>query len=530
MMARTPHPIAAPLLALLLCVGLAFPAAAQTAYPAAERSLSDDEKLAQLLMIGFYGKEPNDDLKRMLAEWHVGGVALYKQNLESPEQAARLNGAIQELAAGGVAPFIALDQEGGTVRRLRAGVPDLPGAMAYGAARSPELARRAGFLLGRSLRALGFTMNFAPVLDVLTNPANTVLGARAFGSDAAQVARLGSAFVEGELESGIVPVAKHFPGSGGTAGDSHFGLPSFAGSAEELRRTELVPFRAAIRAGLPAVMTAHIALPKIAESPELPATLSHRVLTEVLRGELQFQGLVITDELQMRGIAREAPIGEVAVDALLAGADMILVVWDHKDREAIFEAMKAAYASGRLPHEVVERSLRRILAVKARLAKQPPATASSATENDPLTTALAEQSMTVVHAGRRALAEPVVFLGADGPLQARFASAARIATPTRVDDAVVAAALGTCRGAKTLVAAVVTENEHQLLLRLARARPDLRIVAISLGSPQLIAGLPRGVTLLYAYGDTPASQRAAAAVLLDRHRAPGRLPVVLPEP
>jgi beta-N-acetylhexosaminidase len=522
--------LAVPLFALSLCIGSAFPPVIAATPPAApEVCLTDDEKLAQLLMIGFYGKEPNDDLRRMLAEWHVGGVALYRQNLESPEQAARLNAAIQKLGAGGVAPFIAVDQEGGTVRRLRAGVPELPGAMAFGAARSPQLARQAGLLLGRSMRALGFTMNFAPVLDVLTNRENTVLGARAFGSDPALVARLGEAFMEGELESGIVPVAKHFPGVGGTAGDSHFGLPTLGSSAEELRRTELVPFRAAIRAGLPALMTAHIALPEIAESADLPATLSHRILTGILRDELRFQGLVITDELQMQGISRKAPIGQVAVDALLAGADMILVVWDHQDREEIFASLKAAYASGRLPHAVVERALERILAVKAQLANQPPATASTAEENEALTTAIAEQSMTLLHADRRPPGGPIVFFGADGPLQARFGDATRIVVPPRVDDPTFAAALETCRRAKTLVAAVGTENEHQFLLRLSRARPDLRIVAISLGSPQLIAGLPPRTVLLYAYGDSPASQRAAAAVLLDGHRSPGRLPVARQE-
>jgi beta-N-acetylhexosaminidase len=141
-----------------------------------------DDKLAQLLFVGFEGTRVTAGLRRLVREWHVGGVILYAQNIDSPEQVAQLNGDIRQLAAGGVAPFIAVDQEGGSVRRLEAGVPQLPGVMALGATRSPALAGETGELLGRSLGALGFTMNFAPVLDVLSNPANTALGTRAFSA------------------------------------------------------------------------------------------------------------------------------------------------------------------------------------------------------------------------------------------------------------------------------------------------------------------------------------------------------------
>lgn len=493
---------------------------------AAVRSPAAGQELAQLLLVGFDGPRVSPDLRRLVEEWHVGGVVLYAPNVESPEQVAALNAEINRLAGAGVTPFIAVDQEGGSVRRLHAGVPELPGAMAFGAARSRELAREAGEQLAHSLRALGFTMNFAPVLDVLSNPANTALGTRAFSSDPRLVASLGTAFIEGELGGGVIPVAKHFPGQGGTSGDSHYQLPILDVSRAELEARELVPFRAAIRAGVPAILTAHIAMPRVAESPDVPATLSHRLLTDVLRKEMGFQGLVITDELQMRAVQGRRKIGDVAVDALIAGADMLMVVWDHHDREEIYTALQDAYASGKLPHAVVKRALRHVLAAKAALAREPAATSPSEGKQAELVDRIARQAVTAdAPNGFPLPAEGVAFVGADGPLRKRFATAPWIPAPPRVDDEVVRHAVRALGGATTVIAAVATENDRALVVRLVQTLPALRLFVVCLGSPQLLAGVRSPVAIIYSYSDLPAFQTAAAAVLLDGRTAPGILPI-----
>ena len=514
------------LLATALLVG---PISGEPIWLSSDTRRSVDAKLGQLLLVGFDGPRVSPDLRRLVSEWHVGGVVLYAPNVESPEQVALLNLEIRQLAGRGAPPFIAVDQEGGSVRRLHSGVPELPGAMAFGAARSPALAQEAGTELARSLRALGFTMNFAPVLDVLSNPANTAFGTRAFSSDPQLVASLGSAVIEGELRGGVIPVAKHFPGQGGTSGDSHYSLPLLDATRAELDAREFVPFRAAIAAGVPAILTAHIAVPRVAEGPDLPATLSHRLLTGILRKDLRFRGLVITDELQMRAVQGRRKIGDVAVDALIAGADMLMIVWDHQDREEIYATLKAAYASGRLPHVVVERALRHVLAAKKKLTRLPTSAPPSPEEQARLIERLARQAMTVdAPSGFHLPAEGVAFVGADGPLRQRFPASPWIPTPPRVDDEVVQRATRASAGAKTIIAAVATDNDRALTVRLHRELPALHLIAICLGSPRLLAGIHGPEAIIYAYSDLPAFQDAAAGVLLDGRTAPGILPVPSP--
>jgi beta-N-acetylhexosaminidase len=493
--------------------------------------LSSPDKLGQLMFVGFEGTSVTPDLRHLVADWHVGGIVLYAQNIESPEQVARLNHDIRGLAKGGAMPFIAIDQEGGSVRRLFTGVPQLPGAMALGATRSRDLTLKAGDLLGRSLRGLGFTMNFAPVLDVLSNPDNTALGTRAFSSDPELVASLGGAFIQGELTSGIIPVAKHFPGQGGTAGDSHYFLPTLGATREELDRREFIPFRAGIAAGVPAIMTAHIALPLVAETRDTPATLSHRVLTDILRHALAFDGLVITDELQMRAVQGHRKIGDVAVDALIAGSDMVMIVWDHHDREEIYTALKDAYASGKLPVAVVDRALRHIRDAKRHSARAVTRRTPSLGEQVRLVERIAEEALTApsgeTAAGLQS-AKGVVFIGADGPLRQRFLSAPWISTPARVDDVIVQNALKTASSARVIVAAIASENDRRLLVELRRSLSNVHLVVICMGSPYLLAGIGNPQTVVYTYSDLPPFQIVAGRVLLDGKVAHGRLPIPSP--
>jgi beta-N-acetylhexosaminidase len=221
-----------------------------------------------------------------------------------------------------VPPFIAVDQEGGRVQRLRAPVLQLPPMRALGQIDDPALTERAAFLLGSQLGALGFNFDFAPVLDVDSHPDSPVIGDRSFGADPARVARHGIAFARGLARAGLASCGKHFPGHGDTALDSHFALPRVSHARERLERVELAPFRAA-QAELSAIMTAHIVLDAV--DAERPATLSPQVITGLLRGELGFDGIIVSDDLEMKAIADHYGVADAACEAVAAGCDLLLI-------------------------------------------------------------------------------------------------------------------------------------------------------------------------------------------------------------
>ena len=277
----------------------------------------------QLIIAGYEPTEPPAEILEALAGDALGGVILFKRNLEGLSM-AQIAGQVKLLveASVGEAPFVAIDQEGGRVQRLGPPVLQLPPMLRLGEHDDPELTRRAARALGRQLDALGFNVDFAPVLDVNTNPENQVIGDRSFGADPERVARHGIAFAAGLADAGLLACGKHFPGHGDTVEDSHFELPSLAHEMERLRAIELVPFRAA--AGhVGSVMTAHIVFRAL--DPARPATLSHRVITGLLRDELGYDGLIVSDDLEMKAIADHFPIGVAAVQAVRAGCDLLLV-------------------------------------------------------------------------------------------------------------------------------------------------------------------------------------------------------------
>ncbi|HET6344376.1 MAG TPA: glycoside hydrolase family 3 N-terminal domain-containing protein, partial [Myxococcota bacterium] len=238
-------------------------------------AMSPEEKVGQLLMVGFAGTQVNSQISHWVRDRHVGGVALFSRNIVDLAQTARFTRALTTLAGDGIPIFLALDQEGGNVVRVKDGAMLLPGNMALGATREPTLAYVAGQALAIDLRLLGFNMNLAPVLDVNSNPQNPVIGIRSYGERPDLVGYMGEWYVRGQQEMGVVAVAKHFPGHGDTQTDSHFAMPSIDADLGRLEEVELYPFKESIKAGLDAIMTAHIALPRLAEGIDLPATLSH---------------------------------------------------------------------------------------------------------------------------------------------------------------------------------------------------------------------------------------------------------------
>ncbi|HLV20655.1 MAG TPA: beta-N-acetylhexosaminidase [Polyangiaceae bacterium] len=277
----------------------------------------------QLLVCGFDGHDLPAPLAAALERGERGGVILFSRNVADSEQVTRLCKRVAERCPAELPPFIAVDQEGGRVARLGAPVVQLPPMRVLGATADPELCRRAGAILGTQLRALGFNLDFAPVLDVDTNPKNPVIGDRAFGSDPDVVARLGTAFADGLQGAGVLACGKHFPGHGDTAQDSHFDLPFVAHDKPRLDAVELPPFRAASLRKVASLMTAHVVYTAL--DPGIPATLSHKIATRLLRGELGFEGVLFSDDLEMRALSDRFDIERSAVAAVGAGCDALLV-------------------------------------------------------------------------------------------------------------------------------------------------------------------------------------------------------------
>ncbi|MGC6486875.1 MAG: glycoside hydrolase family 3 protein, partial [Planctomycetota bacterium] len=324
-------------------------------------SLSLEQKAGQLFVSWSLSRPSggnHEQLMRWVEEVGLGGVIL---SLGEVGDAAALIPQLQAKAA--VPLLLAGDFEGGVWFRLR-GATELGNQMLVGATGDAALAEAMGRVTGEEAKALGFHWVFAPVLDVNSNPANPIINVRSFGEDPALVSRLGTAFARGVRSAGLISCGKHFPGHGDVASDSHLELPTVPGDAARLRRVELRPFEDAARDGLESVMTGHLAVPGLGEAEDVPATLSRRILHDVLREELGFQGLVVTDALDMGGVKNKLSPGEVAVRALLAGADVLLMPPDPlAARQAVVDAVK----SGRVPMARLDDAVERILAMKARV-------------------------------------------------------------------------------------------------------------------------------------------------------------------
>ena len=317
--------------------------------------------VGQLLMVGFHGTELSPALIEWLQEYQPGGVILFSRNLVDPEQIARLTNALQEQAP--ITPLlIAIDQEGGRISRLPPGFTVFPAASTVAAHQASEVAYGAAEVTAKELRAVGINMNMAPVLDVNSNPANPIIGNRAYGEHPEQVCRFGVAVMNGLLDNGVIPCGKHFPGHGDTLTDSHKGLPVVNADRTRLENVELEPFRYAVQRGLPTVMTAHVHYPALDSA--MPATLSRPILTDLLRHELGFEGMTLTDDMEMRAILDHGTIGEASVRAVQAGADMLLICHQRERQTEAVLAIERALDRGALSLETLTARVDRIRALK----------------------------------------------------------------------------------------------------------------------------------------------------------------------
>ncbi len=508
------------------------------------------EKIGQRLMTGFRGTEMTEEFRQVVKTHKIGNVILFQDNVGDREQLKQLCREIQELIRQetGHSAFIAIDQEGGIVTRLKEDAVNVPGAMALGATGDPENAYRAGLLIGREMRALGPNFNFAPTVDVNSNHKNPVIGVRSYGDDPYSVARFAARSVQGLLEGGTMCTAKHFPGHGDTELDSHLALPCVDKPLEDLEKMELIPFQAAIEAGVSAVMTAHILFPQIEPDP-IPATMSRRIMQGLLREKLGFQGIIVSDCMEMAAIASHYGISEGTLAAFKAGVDLVEIT--HHPllcADAAVRILEAAEA-GELDMEEMDASVNRILEAKKRWI-------DNAEPCDFDFDAAAEESRLLMEQTITEVCRPATPVRLSPNPLCIGCAPYRVSLVGNVDQnrgnpfgVHMSEELGgTCadmeRNPSTdeIAALVARAKQHgcavvgtfnavvhpgQLALLQALADADIPTVAVALRTPYDLRELPETVWGIAAYEYSCESIRAVAKVLLGQLTPTGKLPVQL---
>ncbi|GHD68650.1 beta-N-acetylhexosaminidase [Jeongeupia chitinilytica] len=502
------------------------------------------QQIGQLLMAGFDGFVPSQGIERLIRARGIGGVILFRRNVESPVQVAALCRRLQQINAevSEVPLLIGIDQEGGMVMRIEDGMTPLPSALAYQAAGSVDDCRELTRIGNAELAALGININFAPVLDVNNNPANPVIGVRAFGEDVDTVCRYGLAALDGIRAAGLAATVKHFPGHGDTDTDSHLGVPRVGHDRARLDAVELAPFRAAIAAGVDAVMSSHVAFPAVESDPDLPSTRSHSVLTGLLRAQLGFDGVVITDCLEMDAIAK-GPGGTVggAVDAFRAGADVLIISHREDRQQGFLDAMHAAVDAGDIDPARIGASVARILALKRRLPDWRTLPA------DPVPALRGESGLALARqVQKRAVRrhgsgidprKPVLLLTFEvrtrteidevalgkaalvrdtlaTPLQAAGVRVEELALPLAPDAAEAAAALALVAGAAQIVCVSYNAVLQPAQRALIAALPPDRLWLVAGRLPYDVDLVPHAAGRLAAFGNRPAMLVAIAEALL----------------
>ena len=546
------------------------------------KKMSPEEKVGQIIQIGINARFINQDsdffqdLKRHVTENKIGGIILFGAPMY---ETVHLVNRMQENAKTPL--LIALDAETGIGMRF-IDAANFPWNMAVAATGNPEYARKMGVITGREAKAMGIMQVYAPVLDVNNNADNPVINVRSYGEDPETVARFGVAFIEGVQSQGVIATAKHFPGHGDTDVDSHRGLPIINVSRERLDKLELVPFRKAIEAGVASIMVAHIGLPQIdpteikplkdairvdtdeevlTEKATLPATLSPKIQTEILRKELGFKGLIVSDAMSMSGLTLYVSQEEAGVQAFLAGADLLE---KPADVDAMIRGLREAVKSGRIPEARLDESVRKVLAWKYELGlfkqKITPIDDIDKIVSNKETLALAQEiankAVTLVRNDENLIpldkTKRAFVLGISNGFDGELTSAALTrflrengvkfssvvlqdnSSPDQIAkareaankaDVVIAALFGRVRsGAKNSVG--LPDSGVNILRELLSN--NKKVVGISFGNPYILGSFPDLKTYVVAYGDMTSLQRASARSILGMMDITGTLPISLP--
>lgn len=518
-----------------------------------------EEKIGQVLVIGFQGTELNAPAREMIEQYHIGGVILYARNLHSPLQVAALTSGLQQTAMNSGQPglLISIDQEGGHVTRLteKLGFTEFPGAMALAATGDVKNARWVAQALAVEMKAVGINVNLAPVLDVNNNPANPIIGIRSFGSDPHRVAEFGVAYLEGLQSEGLLAFGKHFPGHGDTGLDSHIALPLVPHDRDRLEAVEFVPFQAAMQHNIAGIMSAHITFPAVDPTPGLPATLSAHVLTGLLRDEMDYDGLLITDALEMGALSEnDYPAPRAAALALQAGADLLLFTYSNDQPQTAHALIMDWVQNGQIPESRLDQAVRRILQAKRDFNLLTPtlvdvealATQVNTEEHHALSRAIAIQSITLVRDEAHLLpiepesplliVEPPLARGLGRALhtsaiegntatEVAFIEVGENPTGTEIQSVLTGARDG--HGITIVAVNAVAQHPQQVALVQALLDAGYPTIVVAIHSPYDLLAFPAAPTCLASYGFNPPAQQALVAVFTGQASPQGQLPVEL---
>lgn len=526
-----------------------------------------EEKVGQMLMPDFRNwnsknvTEMNDDIAKLVKDYHLGGVILFRENTVTAEQTTKLVSAYQE-AADRYGLLISIDQEGGIVTRLQTGT-NFPGNMALGATRSEAVAEKVGKAIGEELNALGINMNFGPVLDTNVNPDNPVIGVRSFGEDPKLVASLGNAYIKGLHETGTASTAKHFPGHGDTAVDSHLGLPSVPHDIDRLKKVELYPFQQAMNGGIDAVMTAHVTFPKVDDTKviskkdgteiSLPATLSYKVLTGLMREDMGFKGVIVTDAMNMGAIVEHFGPVDAAIRAVKAGADILLMpVGIEQVANGLYDAVNSGDISTKRINQSVERILTLKLnrgVVKAEVEKSLDQKIANAVkvvgsaEHKQVEQEAATKSITLVknnailplHAAKE---EQIAVVGYSGynveSLVAEVKKHHDNVTYINTSTKLTSAQLDQIKDAKYIIVGTYTSSvggrapsASQMVMTNQLIETGKPVVAVGIRNPYDVMSYPTVGAYLVQYSFNPASFAASVNTIFGENNPTGKLPVTI---
>jgi beta-N-acetylhexosaminidase len=531
------------------------------------KHMTMEEKVGQMLMPDFRtwkGQNVtvmNNEIAKLVKDYHLGGVILFRENTVTADQTTKLVSAYQD-AAEKYGLLISIDQEGGIVTRLQTGT-DMPGNMALGATRSEETAEKVGKAIGEELNALGINMNFGPVLDVNNNPDNPVIGVRSFSENPELVGKLGNAYIKGLQKTGTAATAKHFPGHGDTAVDSHVGLPSVPHDIDRLKDVELYPFQQAMDAGIDAIMSAHVTFPKIDDTKAIskkdgtevsvPGTLSHKILTGLMREEMGFKGVIVTDAMNMGAIADHFGPVDAAIRAVKAGADILLMP---VGIEAVANGIYDAVASGDISEDRLEQSVERILTlklnrgvVKAEVEKSLDEKVANAlrvvgsAEHKAVEKEAAEKSITLIKNDSVlplsvSPEDKIVVVGGSGFSINLLADEIKKHHPGAIyinaSDKLTEAQLAQVQGAKYIIAGTYTssvsgraQNASQMVMTRQLIETGVPVIAVGARNPYDIMSYTNVDAYLVQYGFKPASFEAAANTIFGKNNPTGKLPVTI---
>ncbi|WP_027965064.1 glycoside hydrolase family 3 protein [Halalkalibacillus halophilus] len=527
-----------------------------------------EEKLGQMLMPDFRNWDGENvtemlpEIEELVEEYHLGGVILFAENVQDTAQTAELVSDYQA-AAEKLGLMMTIDQEGGIVTRLQSGT-DMPGNMALGAANSEELSYNVGQAIGQELESLGINTNFAPVVDVNNNPDNPVIGVRSFGEDPELVANMGVAYTEGLQSAGVAATAKHFPGHGDTDVDSHLGLPEVPHDRERLDEVELYPFQRAMESGIDMIMTAHVTFPEIddttvtseatGEEVTLPATLSHKVLTELMREDMGYDGVITTDAMNMQAITDHFGAVDAAIRAVEAGSDIVLMP---VGLEEVADGLLEAIDEGDISEERIEESVERILTLKLERGilkeENPPSIQDKinnaeqvvgSDEHKQVEQEAAEQATTLVKNQEGALPldvdsdDEVVVVGnanvndlADA-VSSYHENITVIETTGELSEeerSIVSEVDAVITGSNTFnVNGRSPDNSDMQLIQSLPNETDAPVIAVGIRNPYDVMAYPEVDAYIAQYGFNEANFEATAATIFGENNPSGKLPVTIP--